>query len=157
MTRILVRLFCFICLLAFAVGAFAAEPLIGTWKLTSQVVDGHKVDTDDLTLRVYPAGDALEFAYSTPVNGIHLVSMKFTAVHLNGTTSPVEDGRNNKIGTVTITKAGPSAYKAVIEGPNRPKAVGRMAVTPDGKTLSSESGPSEEKGGMRAVQTFVRQ
>lgn len=136
--------------------AFAAEPLLGIWKLTSQTVDGHKVESEDLTLRVYPAGDGFEFAYSTPVNGIHLVSLKFASVHLNGAPAIVEDGRGNKLGTVTITKTGASQYKAIIEGPNRPKALGRMTVSGDGKTLTSESMAADEKG-PKAIQLFSRQ
>ena len=133
--------------------AWAAEPLLGTWKLASQVVNGQKVDSDPLMLRIYKSGDGLEFAYSVPVNNIFFVSTTFTSVHLDGSESDVRDARGKKVGTVKITRAGPSEYKAVIEGPNRPTASSKLTVSPDGKTLTSESGV----GTAAAVQVFSRQ
>ncbi len=137
--------------------AVAAEPLIGTWTLSSQMVNGQKVDGESMTLRIYPVGDGLEFAYSMPVNGIHLVSLKFTSVHLDGTAGSVQDVRGNKMGTVKVTKVAPLEYKAVIEGPNRPKATGKMSISQDNKTLTSESDTAESgKGLSHAVQVFSR-
>lgn len=139
-------------LVALAAKAAAPEPLVGTWVLSTQMVDGHKVESEALTLRVYPAGDALEFAFSVPVNGIHLVSMKFSSVHLNGAAGSVEDARGARIGTVKVTKAGPLEYKAIVEGPNRPSASNKMTISADGKTLTSES----DTNASHAVQIFSR-
>ena len=137
--------------------ASAAEPLVGTWKLSSQVIDGRKVDAEPVTLRVYPAGGALEFAYSMPVNGVHLVSLKFTSVHLDGSEGAVENVQGKKVGTVKITRTRPLAYQAVIEGVNRPKAVGKMTISPDRQTLTSESDSTVPgKGATHAVQVFTR-
>ncbi len=133
--------------------AWAAEPLLGTWKLTSQVVGGQKVDFDPLILRIYKSGDALEFAYSVPVNGIFFVSTTFSAVHLDGSESDVRDARGKKVGTVKVTKSGSSGYQATIQGPNRPTAHSKLTVSADGKTLTSESG----EGSASAVQVFQRQ
>jgi len=133
--------------------AAESEPLLGTWKLVSQVVNGQKTDSDPLMLRIYKSGDALEFAYSVPVNNIFFVSTTFTSVHLDGSESDVKDARGKKVGTVKITKSGPSEYKAVIQGPNRPTASSKLTVSPDGKTLTSESG----SGTATAVQVFSRQ
>ena len=120
-------------------------------------VNGQKVDAENMTLRIYTAGDGLEFAYSMPVNGIHLVSLKFTSVHLDGREGSVEDVRGKKVGTVRITKVSPSEYKAVIEGSNRPRAVGKMSLSPDNKTLTSESDTAANgNGASHAVQVFSR-
>jgi len=81
------------------------------------------------------------------------VSTTFTSVHLDGSESDVKDARGKKVGTVKITKSGPSEYKAVIQGPNRPTASSKLTVSPDGKTLTSESG----SGTATAVQVFSRQ
>lgn len=129
--------------------AVTTEPLVGTWTLSSQTVNGRKVDSDQLTLRVYPVGDALEFAFSVPVNGVHLVSLKFTSVHLDGRGGSVQDVRGTKIGTVQVTKVSPLEYKAVMEGANRPKTVTKMTISTDGKTLTSESDKS-------TIQVFTR-
>ncbi len=135
----------------------AAEPLLGTWKLTSQVVNNQKMTTEDLTLRIYKAGDGLEFAYSVPLNNVHFVSARFTSVHLDGSAADVQDAQGKKVGTVKITKSGPSEYKAVIEGPNRPTASAKMTVSADGKTLISESNSKMSgKGLTTTLQTFSR-
>jgi hypothetical protein len=152
MTRAIARTVVFAFLLSTA-RAWAAEPLLGTWKLMSQVINGQKVDSDPLMLRIYKSGDALEFAYSVPVNGIFFVSTTFASVHLDGSESDVNDARGKKVGTVKITKAGPSEYKAVLQGPNRPTATPKLTIAPDGKTLTSESGA----GTSAAVQVFSRQ
>ena len=136
------------------VWAWAAdEPLLGTWKLISQVVNSQKFDSDPLMLRIRKSGDGLEFAYSVPVNNIFFVSTTFTAVHLDGSESDVKDARGKKVGIVKISKTGPSEYKAVLQGPNRPTASSRLTVSVDGKTLTSESGA----GASAAVQVFSRQ
>lgn len=144
-------------LLLVSLALSADEPLIGTWKLTSQVVNGQKITTDDLTLRVLKASDGLEFAYSVPLNNIHFVSTTFTSVHLDGSSSDVKNAQGTKVGTVKITKSGPSEYKAVIEGPNRPTASAKMTISADGKTLTSESTANVPgKGPTTTLQTFAR-
>ncbi len=156
MARKIIRL-SFLLLVVLVAQALATESLVGIWKLSSQTIDGHKVDNEPLVLRVYPVGDALEFAFSTPVNGIHLVSLKFTSVHLDGREANVEDVKGKKMGTVKVTKIAPQAYKAVIEGPNRPKAVATMTVSADNKTLTSESNTEAGgSGGSHVVQVFSR-
>lgn len=136
----------------------AAEPLVGRWVLTSQEVGGQKVAADDLTLRINPAGKALEFAYSVPVNNIQFVSLRFS-VRLDGTEADVTNGNSQKIGTVKLTKAGASAYRIMIAGPNRPTAAGAMTVSADGKMLKSESDatPRGQSAPVHTVQVFFRQ
>ena len=136
----------------------AAEPLVGRWVLTSQEVAGQKVAADDLTLRITPAGKALEFAYSVPVNKIQFVSLRFS-VRLDGTEADVTNGKSQKIGTVKLTKAGAFSYGIVIAGPNRPTASGTMTVSADGRTLKSESDatPRGRSAPVHTVQVFSRQ
>jgi hypothetical protein len=141
---------------AIAMNAAAAEPLVGTWTLTTQTIGGKQMDHDPLTLRIYPTGDALEFAFSTPVNGIHLVSMKFVGVHIGGKEGQVQNVQGNQIGTIKINKSANSEYREEIQGPNRPKAVGKMSISADNKTLTSESEAADGTSA-RAVQVFARQ
>ncbi|HWF45501.1 MAG TPA: hypothetical protein VG168_00730 [Bryobacteraceae bacterium] len=128
-------------LMVLVVQAAATEPLVGTWTLSSQTANGQKASGDEeMTLRIYPVGDGLEFAFSVPVNGVHMVGLKFTSVHLDGKPGSIEDVRGKKIGDVKVTKIGNLEYKAVLEGPNRPTSESKMTVSADEKTLTSESG-----------------
>jgi hypothetical protein len=137
--------------------AWAAEPLVGRWLLKSQDVAGQQTDADPLTLRIVQRGNTFEFGYSLPVNNIQFVSMSF-ASHLDGTEADVKNSQGNKIGTVKITKAGGSVYKVVLEGPNRPSAVGTMTVSADGKTLTSDSEANVPgKGSTHTRQVFSRE
>jgi hypothetical protein len=139
------------------VQAWAAEPLVGRWLLKSQDVGGQQTDADPLTLRIVQRGSTFEFGYSVPVNNIQFVSMSF-ASHLDGTEADVKNSQGNKIGTVKITKAGGSRYKVVLEGPNRPSAVGTMTVSADGKTLTSDSEANVPgKGSTHTHQVFSRE
>ena len=136
----------------------AAEPLSGRWLLVSQQVDGKKTAAEQLMLRVIPAGPALEFAYSVPVNDIQFVSLRFSA-RLDGSEAEVTNGNGQKIGTAKITKSGASDYKIVLQGPGRPTTSATMSVSADGKTLKSES-ESNGRGGtgvVRTIQVFSRQ
>jgi hypothetical protein len=136
----------------------AAEPVQGTWLLVSQEVGGQKTEVDQLTLRVTPAGQTIEFAYSVPVNKIQFVSLRFTA-RPDGTEADVTNANGKKIGTAKVTKAGPSQYRIVLQGQNKPTASGTMTVSSDGKTLTSES-ESMQPGQTtvtRMVQVFSRQ
>jgi hypothetical protein len=128
------------CLIVLALAqARAAEPLVGTWRLTSQEVSGQeKNSAAPLTLRITQSGRALEFAYSVPVNNIYFVSMQYSS-RLDGSEADVKDAQGTKIGTIKITRAAPSHYKMIMQGLNRPSASGTITVSPDGKTLTSES------------------
>ena len=140
-----------------AAQAGAVEPLVGRWLLKSQEVGGQQTDADPLTLRIVQRGNAFEFGYSVPVNNIQFVSMSF-ASHLDGADADVKNSQWNKIGTVKITKAGAGIYKVVLEGPNRPSAIGKMTVSADGKTLTSDSDANVPgKGPIHTHQIFSRQ
>lgn len=126
--------------------------------LTAQEVGGQKTEIDELMLRVNPNGEALEFAYSVPVNNIQFVSLRF-AVRLDGTEADVTNANGQKIGTVKVTKTSASQYKILLQGQGKPTASGTMTVSADGKTLTSQS--DSKAGGQAAVthmvQVFSRQ
>jgi hypothetical protein len=126
--------------------AWAAEPLLGTWRLDSQEVNGQKSNSEPLTLKISQSGDKLAFAFSVPVNNVYFVSMTYT-VKLDGSEADVKNSRGENVGTIQITPAGASQYKLILKGPNRPDSSGKLTVSPDGKTLTSEqdtmqAGPS---------------
>jgi hypothetical protein len=123
-------------LLAMAVYG-APEPLLGTWRLDSQEVNGQKGNSEPLTLKVTQSGDKLAFAFSVPVNNVYFVSMSYT-VKLDGSEGDVKNAKGDNVGTIQITPGGPSQYKVVMKGPNRPDSSGKLIVSPDGKTLTSE-------------------
>lgn len=140
-----------------ATQAWAAEPLVGLWRLVSQEVSGQKIDADQLTLRVLESGGSLDFAYSLPVNGIQFVSMRFST-KLDGSEGDVRNANGAKLGTVKVSKSGGTEYKVVLQGENRPTANGTMKISADGKTLTCESdskNPQQEN--RHAVQVFSRQ
>lgn len=136
----------------------AAEPLQGRWLLVSQEIGGQKTGIDELTLRVNPAGQTLEFAYSVPVNNIQFVSLRFAA-RPDGTEADVTNANGQKIGTVKVTKSAASQYRIVLQGQNKPTASGTMTVSPDGKTLTSESESKQpgQSAVTHMVQIFSRQ
>jgi hypothetical protein len=131
----------------------AAEPLIGSWQLQGQEVNGVKRESEPLTLRILPAGDKFTFAFAVPLNNIDFVSMSYT-VKLDGTQADVKNARGEKVGIVQITKTGPSHYKLVMKGPNRPDILGQLIVSADGKTLTSESDSDQGGHPTHAVQRF---
>jgi len=136
----------------------AAEPLPGRWLLVSQEIGGQKTEVDELTLRVIPAGQTLEFAYSVPVNHIQFVSLRFAA-RLDGTEADVTNANSIMIGTVKVTKSGAAQYRSILQGQNKPTASGTMTVSDDGKTLTSESESTRpgQSAVTRMVQLFARQ
>lgn len=124
----------------------APVPLVGTWRLDSQEVNGRKTNSEALTLKVTQSGEKLDFSFSVPVNNVYFVSMSY-AVKPDGSDADVKNANGEKIGTVQIAPAGPLQYKVTLKGANRPDSSGRLTVSADGKTLTSEqdtapSGPS---------------
>src|SRR5271163_1055508 len=115
----------------------APEPLLGTWRLDSQEVNGQKSNSEPLTLKVTQSGDNLAFAFSVPVNNVYFVSTTYT-VKLDGGEAEVKNANGEKMGTVQMTAPGPSQYKFTLKGPNRPDSSGKLTVSADGKTLTSE-------------------
>jgi hypothetical protein len=116
----------------------APEPIVGTWRLDRQEVNGEKTNSEPLTLQVTESGDKLTFSFSVPVNNVYFVATTYT-VKLDGSEGEVKNGRGEKMGTVQLTPTGPLQYKITLKGPNRPDSSGRLTVSPDGKNLASEA------------------
>jgi hypothetical protein len=134
-----------------AAAAYAGpEPLLGTWRLDSQEVNGQKTDSEPLTLKVAQSGDRLAFAFSVPVNNVYFVSMTYS-VKLDGSEADVKNSQGEKIGTVQMTAGGPGQYKLILKGPNRPDSSGKLTVSPDGKTLTSETNTVQGGAGGRSM------
>ena len=93
--------------LAAIVPAWAAEPLVGTWRLDSQELNGQKANAEALVLKVTQSGDQFTFAFSVPVNNVYFVSMSYT-VRLDGTEADVKNSQGEKVGTIKMTPAGAS-------------------------------------------------
>jgi hypothetical protein len=143
----------------FTTAAYAApEPLLGTWRLDSQEVNGQKSNAEPLTLKISQAGDKLAFAFSVPVNDVYFVSMTYT-VKLDGSEADVKNAKGDKVGTVQMSASSPSQYKLTLKGPNHPDSSGRLTVSPDGKTLTSETDTVQAGPGGRSThskQLFAR-
>src|SRR5271169_6236470 len=106
----------------------APEPLVGTWRLDSQEVNGQKSNAEPLTLKVTQSGDMLAFAFSVPVNNVYFVSMTYT-VKLDGSEADVTNAQGDKIGTIQMSQGGPAQYKLTLKGPNRPDSSGRLTIS----------------------------
>ena len=137
--------------------ASAAEPIAGTWLLKSQQVAGQERASRPLTLRITQTGDVLEFEYSVPVNQKQEISLRFAA-RMDGSETDVKGPGGQKIGTAKVTRFGPSQYLVMLEGANRPTSAGRMTISSDGKTLTSEADASMPGGAKtHTTQVFARQ
>lgn len=140
-----------------ALQLWAADPLIATWRLDQQEVNGQSTQSEPMVLRITPsAGDKLSFAFSVPVNNIYFVSMSYT-VRLDGTESAVKNADGETVGVVRITSAGPSHYKLLLKAPNRPDSIGTLTVSSNGKILTSEAESTSGGRTIHSKQTFSRQ
>ncbi len=136
--------------------SYAADPLLGTWRLNSQEVDGQSVPFEHLTLRIQQAGSKLSFAFSVLVNRIEFVSMTYTAKP-DGEKADIKKSDGQTVGTVHLTKVSPLQYKLVVKGPNRPDSSGDLTVDKEGKTLISEQDSANPAGRpVHAKQIFIR-
>jgi len=122
----------------------ADEPIAGKWLLKHQEVAGKETASNPLTLVITPAGKSLEFAFIVTVNEKPVLSLKFTTP-LDGTEAEVTGGDGKQIGTAKVSRDGGS-YKLLMEGPGRPAVTTRMTISPDGKTLTSESDVTTPSG-----------
>lgn len=137
--------------------AWAAEPIAGTWLLKRQEVAGRDTASRPLTLRIAQSGDSLEFEYSVVAqNQKQEVSLRFAA-KLDGSEAEVKNSAGRKIGMAKVTRGGPSQYLVTLQGPNRPTSSGKMTVSSDGKTLTSESVAVASDGAkLHTLQVFQR-
>src|ERR1700678_1941482 len=122
-------LFSAACVALMVASAFAApEPLLGTWRLDSQEVNGQKSNSEPLTLKISQSGDKLAFAFSVPVNDVYFVSMTYT-VKPDGTEADVKNARGENVGTIQLSPAGQLQYKLVMKGPNHPDGSGKLTAS----------------------------
>jgi hypothetical protein len=136
----------YLCALALwltSIASCAGQPLVGIWHLDRQEVNGTPINAEPMTLKIAPTGDKLSFAFSVPVNNVYFVSMSYTA-KLDGSEADVKNSQGDKVGTIQITPEGASQYKIVVKGANRPDSSGKLTVSPDGKTLTSESDTTQK-------------
>lgn len=135
--------------------AWAAEPLLGTWHLDRQEVNGVETKSGPLTLKISQSEDKLTFAFSVPENSTYMVRMTYT-LQLDGSEAEVKNAQGDRVGTIQMTRNGVSQYKFVLKGPNRPDSSGTIMVSPDGKTLTSEAGSVREGRPTHSRQVFLR-
>jgi len=135
--------------------AWGAEPLVGVWRLDHQEINGQEANSEPMTLKITQAGDKLAFAFSVPVNNIYFVSMSYT-VKLDGTEADVKNAQGDKIGSIRISPGGPSQYKMVLKSPNHPDSDGKLTISADGKTLTSEAESQQGGRTLHSKQTFSR-
>jgi hypothetical protein len=147
-------LFAFVILAALP--AWAGEPLAGKWLLKHQEVAGKETTSNPLTLAITPSGKAFDFTFFVTINNTPVVSLKFTSP-LDGTEAEVAGGDGKKMGTAKVSRDGGS-YKLLMEGSGRPAVTTKMTVSPDGKTLTSESDVTTPSGvNVHTEQVFDRQ
>jgi hypothetical protein len=133
----------------------ASDPLIGTWRLDRQEINGSQTKGEPLTLKITEAGDKLAFAFSVPINNVYFVSMRYD-VKLDGSAAEVKNANGDKIGTVEIKPSGPSQYTLTMKGPNRPASSGKLTVSADGKTLISETDAVQAGRSIHSKQFYSR-
>jgi hypothetical protein len=123
---------------------WADEPLAGKWLLKHQEVAGKETTSNPLTLDITPAGKSFDFAFIVTVNEKPIVSLKFTTP-LDGSAAEVTGGDGKKMGSAKVSRDGGS-YKVLMEGSGRPAVTTHMTISPDGKTLTSESDVTTPSG-----------
>ncbi|HEY7284285.1 MAG TPA: hypothetical protein VH497_02495 [Vicinamibacterales bacterium] len=135
----------------------AAEPLIGLWRLQSQEINGNvTTEVEPLALQINQArGDRLRFAFSVPLPDIYFVTIAYT-LRLDGSSADIMDGNNQKVGTIQMTRGGPGQYLLTMKGPNKPDSQGKITISADGKTLTSESDATQSGRSVHSRQIFVR-
>ncbi|MFN8060552.1 MAG: hypothetical protein U0Q12_15460 [Vicinamibacterales bacterium] len=135
--------------------AWAAEPIVGLWRLQQQEIDGQAGKVEPLTLRIYQAGDKLTFTFSTPMNDIYFVTTTYT-LRVDGSSSDILNANGQKIGTIQMTSSASGRYELTMKGPNRPESRGTLTVSADRKMLVSESDATQAGRTVHSKQTFVR-
>jgi|SRR5689334_6954581 hypothetical protein len=134
---------------------FAAEPLVGLWRLQRQEINGAPTDFEPLALQISQVGDRLRFAFSVPLPDIYFVTATYT-VRLDGSRADILNGNNQKVGTIEMTRGGPRQYVLTMKGQNRPDSQGKLTISADGKTLISESDATQSGRSVHSKQTFTR-
>jgi hypothetical protein len=141
--------------LTLQLAAASPEPLVGTWRLKSQEINGEETNFQPLTLKIVQSGDQLAFAFSVPVNDVYFVSMSYT-VRPDGSAADIKNGRGEKVGIIQMKRDGPSRYQLILKGPNRPDSSGKLTISPDGKSLTSDADSQQGGHAVHSTQVFSR-
>ena len=135
---------------------WAAEPLVGLWRLQRQEINGTAAEFEPLALQIsQAAGDRLRFAFSVPMPDIYFVTITYT-LRLDGSGAEIMDGNNQKVGTIQMTRSGPGQSLLTMKGPNKPDTQGKITISADGKTLISESDATQAGRSVHSKQIFAR-
>jgi hypothetical protein len=134
---------------------WAAEPLVGLWRLQRQEINGAAAEFEPLTLQISETGDRLRFAFSVPLPDVYFVTTTYT-VRLDGSSADIMNGNDQKVGTIQMTRSGPRQYALTMKGQNRPDSQGKLTISPDGKTLVSEADATQSGRSVHSKQTFAR-
>ena len=67
---------------------WAAEPLVGLWRLQRQEIDGTATEFEPLALQISQAGDRLRFAFSVPLPDVYFVTTTYT-LRLDGSSADI--------------------------------------------------------------------
>ena len=141
---------------ALPVYAWAPDTLVGTWLLKHQEINGEETKAAPLQLSVYQIRESLSFAFATQVNEKFETNMGYRVL-LDGTEADVKNAKGDKVGTVKMTLPAPSQYAITLSRANSPPTIGKLIVSPDGKTLTSETETKQGDRVIHLMQVFTRQ
>ena len=75
---------------------------------------------------------------------------------LDGTEADVKNDKGEKIGTIQMAHDGPSAYKLILKRTGHHDSAGKLTVSADGKTLTSEADSLQAGRPVHSTQQFLR-
>jgi hypothetical protein len=78
-------------------------------------------------------------------------------VLLDGTEADVKNAKGEKVGTVKMTIPAPSVYAITMGRPDRPSTSGKLILSADGNTLTSETDTPQGDRIIHLLQVYVRQ
>ncbi|HQZ38004.1 MAG TPA: hypothetical protein PLH72_03100 [Vicinamibacterales bacterium] len=135
--------------------AWAAEPLVGLWRLQLQEINGQESTAEPMALQISQAGDKLTLAFSVPMPDVYFVTMTYT-LRLDGSSADIVNGNGQTIGNIQMVRGGAGQYKLTMKGPNMPEGQVTLTVSADGQTLISESDATLSGRTVHSKQTFAR-
>ena len=112
--------------------AWAAEPLVGLWRLQLQEINGQESTAEPMALQISQAGDKLTLAFSVPMPDVYFVTMTYT-LRLDGSSADIVNGNGQTIGNIQMVRGGAGQYKLTMKGPNMPE--GQVTLTVSVRTL----------------------
>jgi hypothetical protein len=135
--------------------SWAAEPLVGLWRLQQQEINGQATSVEPMALQISESGNELTFAFSVPLPEIYFVTVTYT-LRLDGSTADIVDGSGQKVGTIRMIRSSTRQYNMTMTGPGKPDSQGKLTISADGRTLVSESEATQSGRSIHSKQTFTR-